>query len=196
MIGRKKLFFLLLFSLSGMLIVAALFAFFMPLTLQTVEAETYLIEAGQIERIVPTADGTSFYIEEKSGRTIFAQESYAFFKKRAAFNRHKPLARATEIDGTLVFDPTAASLSDTEPCNPSVDGYNVYHVQGFIYIDPTTFIVIDQNRTFGDCPCDDDAVRRGKKANCPHVHHRTKKKIIDQARICGLGDRFPVRRCQ
>lgn len=179
-----------------MLIVATLFAFFMPLSIQTVEKGAYLIEPNQIERIVPTANGSSFYIEEKSGRTIFAQESYAFFKKRAAFNRNKPLARATEIDGALVFDPTAAALSDTEPCNPSVDGYNVYHVQGFIYIDPTTFIVIDQNRTFGDCPCDDKAVRRGKKPNCPHVHHRTKKKIIDQARSCGLGDRFPVRRCQ
>lgn len=183
-------------SLIGMLAVAALLAVFSPLSVKTDGGEDYQLDFDQIERIVLVEDGKTFYIEETSGKTIFTQESFGFFKTRAAFHVTQPLAGIVETDGQFVFSSTSLALSNDGQCDPKVDGYNVYQVQGFIYIDPTTFIVIDENRAFGDCPCDDPAVRRGRNANCPHVHHRTKKKIVDRARSCGLGDWFPVRRCQ
>ncbi len=183
-------------SLIGMLTVAGLLAVFSPLSVKTDGGEDYQLDFAQIERIVLVEDGKTFYIEETSGKTIFTQESFSFFKTRAAFHVTQPLAGIVETDGQFVFGSTSLALSSDGQCDPKVDGYNVYQVQGFIYIDPTTFIVIDENRAFGDCPCDDPAVRRGRNANCPHVHHRTKKKIVDRARSCGLGDWFPVRRCQ
>ena len=183
-------------SLLAMVLVAFVFSAFSPLTFTTVDGETYRVEAKNIDRIVQVENEDGFYIEEISGRTILTNESFDYFKQKAALKWHNPLKEAVELRGQFVLNPAPVLQREGDQCDPKVDGYNVFHVQGFIYIDPTTFIVIDQNRSFGECPCDDPEVKRGKKSNCPHVHHRTKKKIIDRARSCGLGDWFPVRRCR
>lgn len=192
----KRLPKILLGSILGMVLVAFAFSAFSPLSVLSLEGERYHLDIEKIERIVPLDSGEGFYIEERSGKTIMVPEGWGVFKRRAALQWKNPLKKAAAVDNQLVFQSTLALQSDGDQCDPKVDGYNVYHVQGFIYIDPTTFIVIDENRSFGECPCDDPVVKRGKKANCPHVHHRTKKKIIDRARSCGLGDWFPVRRCR
>lgn len=192
----KKLPAILLGSLLSMVLLAFAISAFIPLSVQSVEGESYRLDFEKIERIIPLDSGDGFYIEEVSGRTMMVPEPWPVFKKRAALQWNNPLNTGKAADGHLVFRSVPIGLDEDGQCDPKVDGYNVYHVQGFIYIDPTTFIVIDENRSFGDCPCDDPAVKRGKKKNCPHVHHRTKKKIIDRARACGLGDWFPVRRCK
>lgn len=192
----KRLPKVLLGSILGMILVAFAFSAFSPLSVLSLEGERYRLDIEKVERIVPLDAEEGFYIEEHSGRTIMVPESWKVFKRRAALQWRNPLKKAVAADNQLVFQSTLSVQSDGDQCDPKVDGYNVYHVQGFIYIDPTTFIVIDENRSFGECPCDDPVVKRGKKANCPHVHHRTKKKIIDRARSCGLGDWFPVRRCR
>jgi len=192
----KRLPKILLGSILGMILVAFAFSAFSPLSVKSLEGERYHLDVEKVERIVPLDSGEGFYIEELSGKTIMVSESWGVFKRRAALQWKNPLKKAAEVDNQLIFQSAIALQSDGGQCDPKVDGYNVYHVQGFIYIDPTTFIVIDENRSFGECPCDDPIVKRGKKANCPHVHHRTKKKIIDRARSCGLGDWFPVRRCR
>ena len=192
----KRLPAVLFSSLLAMVMVAFAFSAFSPLTLQTLEGETYYFKAEKIDRIVELEGEDGFYIEESSGKTIFAKESLAYFRQKAALKWQNPFKKAVEADGQLLLGNRPVLQRDGDQCDPKVDGYNVFHVQGFIYIDPTTFIVIDENRSFGECPCDDPEVKRGKKKNCPHVHHRTKKKIIDRARSCGLGDWFPVRRCR
>ncbi len=183
-------------SFLAMVLVAFAFSAFSPLTFTTVEGETYRFEAENIARIVEMEGEDEFYIEEITGKTIIAAESLDYFKQKAALKWNNPSKEVVEWDGKPIPGHAPVLQKEGEQCDPTVDGYNVFHVQGFIYIDPTTFIVIDENRSFGECPCDDPEVKRGKKANCPHVHHRTKKKIIDRARSCGLGDWFPVRRCR
>ncbi|MBX2873306.1 MAG: hypothetical protein KTR30_14440 [Saprospiraceae bacterium] len=192
----KRLPAVLFSSLLAMVLVAFAFSAFSPLTFQTIEGETYHFEAENIDRIVEVEGEEGFYIEESSGKIFIANESLEYFKQKAALKWANPFKEVAEADGQLHFGNAPVLQREGDQCDPKVDGYNVFHVQGFIYIDPTTFIVIDDNRSFGECPCDDPAVKRGKKANCPHVHHRTKKKIIDRARSCGLGDWFPVRRCR
>lgn len=192
----KRLPTILLGSMLSMVLLAFAISAFTPLTVQSVEGKSYRLDLEKIERIVPLENEAGFYIEEVSGRTIMTSESWDLFKRRAALQWKNPLRNAAVQDNQWIFQAARAGQMDGGQCDPKVDGYNVYHVQGFIYIDPTTFIVIDENRSFGECPCDDPAVKRGKKENCPHVHHRTKKKIIDRARACGLGDWFPVRRCR
>lgn len=192
----KRLPAVLFSSLLAMVLVAFAFSAFSPLTFTTIDGETYRFEAENIDRIVEVEGEDEFYIEEITGRTIIASESLDYFKQKAALKWHNPFKEVVEWNGQLTPGHAPVLQKEGEQCDPKVDGYNVFHVQGFIYIDPTTFIVIDENRSFGECPCDDPAVKRGKKANCPHVHHRTKKKIIDRARSCGLGDWFPVRRCR
>lgn len=192
----KRLPAVLFSSLLATVLVAFAFSAFSPLTLQTLEGETYRFEAEKIDRIVELEGEEGFIIEEASGKTFITGESLEHFKQKAALKWQNPLQEVMEADGQLSFGNAPVLQREGDQCDPKVDGYNVFHVQGFIYIDPTTFIVIDENRSFGECPCDDPAVKRGKKANCPHVHHRTKKKIIDRARSCGLGDWFPVRRCR
>lgn len=192
----KRLPAILFSSLLAMVLVAFAFSAFSPLTFQTIEGETYRFESENIDRIVQVEGEEEFYIEEINGKTIVASESLDYFKQKAALKWHNPLKEAVESGGQFVLNPAPVLQREGDQCDPRVDGYNVFHVQGFIYIDPTTFIVIDENRSFGECPCDDPEVKRGKKRNCPHVHHRTKKKIIDRARSCGLGDWFPVRRCR
>ncbi|NET31660.1 MAG: hypothetical protein F6K19_06620 [Cyanothece sp. SIO1E1] len=192
----KRLPAVLFSSLLAMVLVAFAFSAFSPLTFTTIEGETYRFEAENIDRIVEVEGEDEFYIEEITGKTIIASESLDYFKQKAALKWRNPIKEVVEGDGLPISGHVPVLQKEGEQCDPKVDGYNVFHVQGFIYIDPTTFIVIDENRSFGECPCDDPAVKRGKKANCPHVHHRTKKKIIDRARSCGLGDWFPVRRCR
>lgn len=192
----KRLPTLFLGSLLSMILLAFAISAFSPLTVQSVEGETYRLNPEKIERIVRLEGEEGFYIEEVSGKTIMVSDSWDLLEKRAALQWKNPLKGAEAQDNQLIFQTAALGQMNADQCDPKVDGYNVYHVQGFIYIDPTTFIVIDENRSFGECPCDDPAVKRGKKENCPHVHHRTKKKIIDRARTCGLGDWFPVRRCR
>ena len=192
----KRLPAVLLSSLVAMVLMAFAISAFSPLAVKTVEGQTYKFEVENIDRIIAVEGEKGFYIEETSGKTFLADESLEYFKQKAALKWQNPLKGREEVDGQILLNTRPSLQREGDQCNPKVDGYNVFHVQGFIYIDPTTFIVIDENRSFGECPCDDPAVKRGKKANCPHVHHRTKKKIIDRARSCGLGDWFPVRRCR
>lgn len=67
------------------------------------------------------------------------------------------------------------------------------YVKGFKQIDSQYFIVMLDGVPNDVCPCDDLRVIRNKKPQCPVVHHRTKKAIIDRGRRLGLPEHnFPV----
>lgn len=71
--------------------------------------------------------------------------------------------------------------------------YDPFYVKGFKQVDGQYFIVILDHVAPEDCPCSDPKVRSGKKANCPVVHHREKKAIIENGRKLGLPEyNFPV----
>lgn len=71
--------------------------------------------------------------------------------------------------------------------------FNPFYVKGFKQLDGQYFIVILDGVAPEDCPCSDLKVRRGKKRNCPVVHHREKKAIIAEGRKVGLPEyNFPV----
>lgn len=72
-----------------------------------------------------------------------------------------------------------------------------FYVKGFKQLDGQYFIVILDGVSPTDCPCTDLKVRRGKKANCPVVHHREKTEIIDRGRKLGLPEHdFRVWKCE
>jgi hypothetical protein len=71
--------------------------------------------------------------------------------------------------------------------------FNPFYVKGFKQLDGQYFIVILDGISPEECPCSDLKVRRGKKPNCPVVHHREKKAIIAEGRKMGLPEyNFPV----
>lgn len=180
---------------SGMLVVAVLFTYFGPLRITTDHQLSMPLELDEIHGIIPQS-GNSFLVEYLDGRTIVVKENLQRFKQRAAFTRHS-------VD-KLVLDEKAQVKPDNRPiikdpevypCNPIVGKYNVFFVKGFVYIDAQTFIVIDNKRDYKDCPCNNPKVIRGTEPNCPHIYYNTKKKIMERARECGLGDWFPIERC-
>lgn len=187
---RKRL--LLLFVLFSWLgLVAAGFHYFSPLRVAT-EGATIELRPEEIIAIFPCASDETFFVEFRDS-TVACAEDFDSFRRRAKFNKRDYSALIkTEQDKIL---PAEFRATESPLCDPVVEGYNVYEIQGFVYINPTYFIVIGGERKFSDCPCDDPRVIRDRHPKCPHIHHRTKQAILERARACGLGDWFPVEKC-
>lgn len=185
-----------LLSYMGLILIfAGLFHYFLPIAVKSDKAASVLLLPDDIDAILAPAnpEQSYFFIEFKDGRTVCALEQFKVFQFRIQFNRYD----YQSLIHTSSKKVSIHSFDKEEyPCNPFVGDINVFHVEGFIYIDPTTFIVIDDKRSFSDCPCNDPKVIKGRHPKCPHIHHRTKKEIIRRARACGLGDWFPIEKCE
>lgn len=91
------------------------------------------------------------------------------------------------------FDPLhirLRTLAESELRSSHIDPL---YVKGFKQIDSQYFIVVLDGVPDHICPCDDPKVIRGKKPQCPVVHHREKQEIIARGRRLGLPEyNFPV----
>jgi len=183
---------LLLMLLSGFVIVAAAFHFFSPLRITTDRGATIELQPEDVIAIFPNEADNTFFVEFPDS-TVAAAENFDSFRRRARFNTADYSALIKT--GADKITPAEFQNAESYPCDPFVDGYNVFEIRGFVYINPTYFIVIGGKRRFADCPCDDPRVIRDRHPKCPHIHHRTKQAILKRARACGLGDWFPVEKC-
>lgn len=184
---------LLLMLLSGFVLVAAAFHYFSPLRITTDRGATIELQPEDVIAIFPNESDRTFFIEFADS-TVAAAENFDSFRRRARFNKADFSALIKTEADKITTD--AFRNAQNYPCDPYVEGYNVFEVRGFVYINPTYFIVIGGKRRFSDCPCDDPRVIRDRHPKCPHIHHRTKQKILKRARACGLGDWFPIEKCE
>ena len=167
------------------------FHYFLPLNVVAESGEILTLDLAVIDHIATNETTETVFIHYQDGRSFLLLDKPRAFYRKAGLNRYdyKGLIRE-EQPGLITSVP-----GELRDCNRYVDNIDIFHVRGFVYVSPTMFILIQDPADFTDCPCELKVIRN-KNPQCPVIHHRTKKKIIDQARECGLGDWFPVRKCR